>query len=236
MQGEDPAHPGQRARADRVDGAAGHQLLGGLEDQPQRNRQFRHPRQRQRGSQQDRGMRVVAAGVRRVGHGRFIRGTGPLGHRQRVHVGAQRDPRFVFGAEIAGQPRPAGQHLRVEPHVGQPFGDELCGGVFLAAQLRVAVEVPPPGDQVIGMLGQPRIGDIGEAHDATRWSRAVSTRSRSSADSARRTTVRANMIAPVDDRPVGAGTDGCGGEPGLVQGRAAGIDSDHRMDSQADVA
>ncbi len=114
VQREDPRHPGQRARRDGVDRAAGHQLLGGLEDQPHADRQLGHRRQRQRRAQQHRGVRVVAAGVRDVGHHRRVRRTGALGHRQRVHVGAQRDPRPVLRAEVAGQAGAAGQHLRVE--------------------------------------------------------------------------------------------------------------------------
>ncbi len=80
---------------------------------------------------------------------------GPLGHRQRVHVGAQRDPRQVLRPEIARQPGAAGQHLRVEPGVGQLRRDELGGGELLAAQLRVAVDVPAPPDQLVVVGGQP---------------------------------------------------------------------------------
>jgi hypothetical protein len=39
----------------------------------------------------------------------------PVGHRQRVHIGAQRDARRMLGTEVAGQPGAAGQHLRVQP-------------------------------------------------------------------------------------------------------------------------
>ncbi|OOK67359.1 hypothetical protein BZL30_7539 [Mycobacterium kansasii] len=47
------------------------------------------------------------------------------------------------------------------------------------------------------MGGQPRLGAVDEAHRAAaRCCRAASIRSRSSGFSARRTTVRANMIAP----------------------------------------
>ena len=144
VQREDPRHPGQRAGGDRVDRAAGHQLLGGLEDQPHADRQLGHRRQRQRGAEQHRGMRVVAAGVRDVGHHRGVRHSGPLGHRQRIHVGPQRDARPVLGPEIADQAGAAGQHLRVEAGVGELRRDELGGGELLPAQLRVGVDVPAP--------------------------------------------------------------------------------------------
>jgi hypothetical protein len=103
-----PAFTGHRARRDRVDRAAGHQLLGRLENQPQPDRQLRRPGQRERGAQQDRGVPVVPAGMRGVGHRRGVHGPGPLGHRQRIHVGPQRDSRLAVRAEVAGQPRPAG--------------------------------------------------------------------------------------------------------------------------------
>ena len=64
VQREDPRHPGQRARGDRVDRAAGHQLLGGLEDQPHPDRQFGHRRQRQRGARA--GPRCARRGRRRA--------------------------------------------------------------------------------------------------------------------------------------------------------------------------
>ncbi len=144
VQREDPRHARQRTGRDRVDRAAGHQLLGGLEDQPHTDRQFGHRRQRQRRSEQDRGVRVVTAGMGDVGHHRRVRRAGPLGHRQRVHVGPQRDPRPVLGPEVAGQPCSAGQHLRVEARVGQMGGDELGGRELLSPQLGVGVDVPAP--------------------------------------------------------------------------------------------
>ena len=57
------------------------------------------------GAQQDRGVGVVTARVRHVGHRRRVGRAGALGHRQRVHVGAQRDPRPVLGTEVADQAR-----------------------------------------------------------------------------------------------------------------------------------
>ena len=152
--------------------------------------------QRERRAEQDRGVRVVPAGVRHIRHRRCVGGAGPLGHRQRVHVGPQRDPGLPVGAEIAGQSRPAGQHLGFEPGVDQPLDDELRGGEFLAAQLRVAVQMPPPVDEVLAVGGQPGVRDLRKSHDAARFSSAASTRSRCSGDSASPTTVRASITAP----------------------------------------
>ncbi len=196
VQGEDPRHAGQRSGRDGVDGAARHQLFGGLEDQPHPDRKLGNRRQRQRGTQQDRGVRVMPAGVCHIGHGRGVRRAGALRHRQRIHVGAQRDPWLMLWAEVADQSGPAGQHLGVQPRVGQPLSDELSSGVFLAAQLRIAVDVPAPGDQVFVVGGQPRFCGVDEAHTAALHFCAAITRSRSAGVCARWTIVRASMIAP----------------------------------------
>lgn len=115
VQGEDPRHPGQRAGRDRVDGTTGHQFLGRLEDQPHPHRQLRYRSQCQCGTQQDRGVRIMATSMRDVGHGRGVGRAGPLGHRQRIHIGAQRDPRLMLRTEVAGESRSTGQHLGVQP-------------------------------------------------------------------------------------------------------------------------
>jgi hypothetical protein len=118
VQREDPSHSVQHSRRDRVDRAAGHQLLGRLEDQPHSDRRLRRRRQCQRGPEQNRGVRVMAAGVRDVGHIRGIGRSGALCHGQCVHVGPQCDPGPMLGAEVAGEAGTAGQYLRVEPGIG----------------------------------------------------------------------------------------------------------------------
>ena len=140
--------------------------------------------------------------------------------------------RPVLGAEVADQPGAAGQHLRVEPGVGQPLGDELRGGELLAAQLGVAVDVAAPVDQIVVVCGQPGFGGVGEAHARPHWP-MVATRAhgfaahapllpgcgrqhpvpfggrlRQAHDGARQ------HDGAVDDRAVAAGTRGSGGEAG----------------------
>ncbi len=196
VQREDARHPGQHTGRDRVDRTAGHQLLRRLEDQPHPDRQLGHRGQRECRAEQHRGVRIVAAGVRDVGHHRRERRPGPIGHRQRVHVGPQCDARPMLGAEVADQTGAAGQHLRIEARVGQMRRDELRGAELLPAQLRVGVDVPSPGHHVVVVGGQPGVGGFCESHDATRRASCSSTRSRSAVVSARLTTVRASMIAP----------------------------------------
>ena len=94
------------------------------------------------------------------------------------------------------KPGAAGQHLRVQPGVGQLRRDELRGGELLAAQLGMGVDVPAPGHHVVVVGVQPAVGGFCEGHDAARLAASSSTRSRSVGDSASATTVRASMIAP----------------------------------------
>ena len=231
MQREDARNPGQRARGDRVDRAAGHQLLGGLEDQPHADGQFGHRRQRQRGAQQDRGVRIVAAGVGDVRHHRCVRRPGPLGHRQRVHVGPQSDPRPVLRPEVAGQAGSAGQHLRVEAGVGQMRRDELGGGELLAPELGVGVDVAAPRHQVVVVGVQPEFGGLDDAAHDARLACSSSTRSRSAGVSARPTTVRASMIAPSMTAASALGPAAAAANAGWCTERATGIDADDRVDA-----
>ena len=164
VQREDARHPGQRAGGNRIQCAAGHQLLGGLEQQSHRDRQVRHRRQRGRGAQQDRGMRIVTAGMRHTRHRRRIRQPGLLVHGQSVDVGAQRDPGRAFGSDVARQAGPAGQDLRIESGVDEPFGDEPGGGELLATQFGVAVQMAAPADDVVVVGGQPRLGGLSQLH------------------------------------------------------------------------
>lgn len=85
-----------------------------------------------------------------------VRRPGPFGHRQRVHIGPQCDPRRVLRSEIADQSGAAGQRLRVQAGVDQPVGDVLGGGELLPPQLGMAVEVAAPPDEVVVVGGRPR--------------------------------------------------------------------------------
>ena len=112
-------------------------------------------------------MGVVSAGMRHARHRRGERQAGALGHWQRVDICAQRDAGRMVGPEIAHQTRPPGQSLRVQPGLGQPVGDKLGGDELLATQLRVAVDLAAPGDQVVIVRGQPRLCGVGQRHRAS---------------------------------------------------------------------
>ena len=94
VQAEDPGDAIERTGLDRHQRAAGHDLLGRLEDQP-------HPagqlvgdcRERQAGAEQRGRVHVVAAGVGHTLDGAGPGVVGPVLDRQRVEVGAQRDHR-----------------------------------------------------------------------------------------------------------------------------------------------
>ena len=86
----------ERAELHQVQRAAGHDLLGGLEEQPDpAGQQPAGVRlgQGQGGAEQGRGVDVVAAGVGDAGHGAGPRVDRGVLHRQRVEVGPQRHQR-----------------------------------------------------------------------------------------------------------------------------------------------
>ena len=151
MHAEDPVDTVQRARGDHVQRAAGHDLLGGLEDQPHPAGQLGRAGQRTGRAEQDRGMCVVAAHVRGTVHGGRVRQAGRLGQRQRVHVGTKRDT-TVTAADVADDAGAAGQHPRLQADRAQQRNDQLGSGELLAGKLGMGVDVPPPG-QHVGRVG-----------------------------------------------------------------------------------
>ncbi len=104
-------------------------------------------------------MRVVAAGMHHadllaVPFGAHLRGKGQvhlLGHRQRVHVGAQRH--HLAGQRALQQPDHAGvghagQHF-IETQFAQVFGDDAGGAELAVAEFGVGVKIAPPGDDLL---------------------------------------------------------------------------------------
>ena len=128
-------------------------------------------------------MRVVAAGVHHA--------------RQCVHIGAQGDPLPVVGADVAHQSRSAGQDFGLQTGVTEFLGNERGGGVLLAAQLGMSVQVTAPPDQIVVVGRQPGLDAVADVYEHARLREASSsTRSRSAGVCANRTTVRANIVAP----------------------------------------
>ncbi len=146
------------ALADDVERAAGHQLLGRLEDQPDPARQrVGVGGEGQPGAQHHRGVHVVAAGVadavvaRAVGHVLLVL------QRQRVDVRAQADDDVAL-AELADQAGPALQHLGRQPRVHEPVDQQPGRPPLLTAQLGVGVHVAAEGDQVLAVRREPAVG------------------------------------------------------------------------------
>ncbi len=177
MQAEDRAGHRvlQRALGDHHLGAAllafRRHLLGRLEDELHGPAQLRAHAGQDRGhAQQDGHVAVVAAGVHHahllaVPRRAHLRREGQvhlLGHRQRVHVGAQRDRRAGQGTlqhpDDAGV-RHAGTH-GVEAQRLQVRLHDACGAELAVAQLGVLVQVAPPGDD-LGFDGLGRAVDAG---------------------------------------------------------------------------
>jgi hypothetical protein len=156
VQGEHPRDVVHRTRGDHIDGTAGHDLLGVLEDQPDADRQFVHLGEGQGGAEQDRGVRVVTAGVGYPGDGRGERPAGVLLQRERIHIGAQGQA-WPRRADIADQTGAGGQFARFQTGLHQPGLDEFGGAVLGAGQFRIGVDVAAPADQIVTVVTQPRL-------------------------------------------------------------------------------
>lgn len=147
-------------------------LLGGLE---QRDHGAGHRVRGQfgAGAEQRGDMDVMAARVHDAGNGGGVVETGLLLYRQRVHVGAQphhRTGTAVQNADNTGAADVFG-HLPAG-HGAQFLGDQAGGGVLLARQLRMRVQVPVDLLPVLGGCGHGRTSFVGTVAPARRASRA----------------------------------------------------------------
>ena len=147
-------------------------LFRGLEDQDHLARQaVAHAGEDLRDREQDRRVRVVPAGVH-DGDALALVGAGGaagerqvdlFGHRQRVHVGAQRDhrprPRALDHRHHAGL---GDAGARREAHLAQPLGDVARGLELLVRELGVRVQMAPPLDQPTGDRAGAEVDVAGE--------------------------------------------------------------------------
>ena len=130
---------------------AGTALLGRLEDHGHLAGEVAGFGEIARGAEQHRGMAVMAAGMHQA---RGLRGIGQPGRlldRQRIHVGAQAEHLDLAAAGLAAlddaddaglaQPR----RDLVTAEFAQPVGHEGRGPMHLVEQLRVRMDIPPPG-------------------------------------------------------------------------------------------
>ena len=152
VHGEHGVHAVERARGDGVVGAAGHDLLGGLEDAAHRDAALDQGRLarlegEQRPEQRD-DVHVVAARVADArGEGGEVE-AGALTHRQGVHVGAQRDAVLGVGRADVGEQAGAGQQTHPDARGVEAAGHGLGRARLLAGQLGMGMEVPPDVDEL----------------------------------------------------------------------------------------
>ncbi len=153
VQAERAAHAGERTEVDHAERAAGHDLLGRLEEQPHPARE-QSPlvdlRQRQPGPQQGGGVDVVPAGVRNPRRHAGPRVLGAVVDGQRVEVGTQRHER-PRGTDVGDQTRPWEAGHRKARFL-EPGGHEVGGADLVPGQLGVGMQVAPKGDEVFVVL------------------------------------------------------------------------------------
>jgi hypothetical protein len=141
--------------------AAAPAFLGRLEDQHGRAGKTAGLRKVFRGTEQHRGVPVVAAGVHLAGRGRAVGKVRPLRDRQGVHVGPQSDhpgpcPGRLAPANDADDAGPAdARHHLVAPEGFQLFDNACCGAVNIEQQFRVSVEIAAPSRDLRVQAGNP---------------------------------------------------------------------------------
>ena len=139
---------------------AGAALLGRLEDHHRGAGEIARLGEVFGGSQQHRGVAVVAAGVHLAGHRRLIRQAGLLLERQRIHVGAQ--PHHLAAglatglaaaddADDAGA-ADAGHHL-VAAEILELFRHRGGRAMHVVLQLRMHMHVAAPGGDLVVQVG-----------------------------------------------------------------------------------
>ena len=153
VQGEDPARHRRARRPPSLQRAAGHDLLGRLEDQahpPGQQPAHGAGRQREARAQQRGGVDVVPARVADAGHRRSAHGDRRhVVQRQGVEVGAQRRRRSARLPDVARSGRGrCREQLRRQPGRSRRSATSWsCAS--LVRELGVGVQVAPEGDQLV---------------------------------------------------------------------------------------
>jgi hypothetical protein len=148
VQGGDEADPLEQPGPDHLQGAAGGELLGRLEDQPYGAAQVQTGLgEGEAGAGEHGGVHVVTAGVADPSHPGPVGDVLDVGDGQGVDVGAQGHDRAA-GADVTDQPGAGVQDARGQAGGGQLAGDPLGGGPLLPAEFGVGVQVPAQRDQV----------------------------------------------------------------------------------------
>ena len=153
VQRVDRVEAGHRPGGDRAHGAARDHLLGRLEDQPDAPGQV-HRREDAGHPEQDRGVRVVPAGMTRARGARAVRDVLEVGQRQRVDVGTQRDHSLAL-ADVADDAGAAGQHGRRQSEHPQPLGDQVGRALLGEAELGMCMQVAADRDQLGLVRSEP---------------------------------------------------------------------------------
>ena len=156
----------EAAVGEHVECAARDALLGGLEDEPHAvSSESRVFGEEQGRSDSDRGVDVVPAGMADPVCRAAVRNVLEVVHGECVDVGADSDHRAQGGAWARGVGDHAGPHRhRPAPVSGaaDQVGDHPGRAVFVAAQLRVSMEVSTNLDEAVVMCVEPSIQRVCE--------------------------------------------------------------------------
>ena len=145
---------------------AGERFLGGLKDEHHAAGEFVALLGQHGGdAKRDRHMRVVPAGVHLAGNLRRERQTGRFAHRQRVHVGADRDGRSRLAAFQHGDDAgPANARAAGDCQPREELLHAFRGFVFVERKLRVLMDLAPQRDQFVGPAVGRRLDRLEQIH------------------------------------------------------------------------
>ena len=166
VQAEDVRRTRDPSLADDIDGSPGHGLLARLKDQahgagdPLNLREGSYD---ESGSQHNRGVRIVTAGMRHTLATRSILRRRAIGHREGIDIGTKHPERSRgIAGHIADHTGADLQRLRMQAGDLEPLRDGLGGRVLGVRQLRLGVQTAAEGNELV-LPGMGEGGD-GIAH------------------------------------------------------------------------
>jgi len=141
-------------------------LLRRLEDDHRRAREIARLGEIFGGAEQHGGVAVMAAGMHLARHGRLVRETRLLFEWQSVHVGAQTDhlgPGLAAANDTDHAGSPDAGHDLIATETLEPVGNGRRRAVHIVEELRMRVQVTPPGRD-LGM----KVGDaVDDRHETS---------------------------------------------------------------------
>ena len=154
----------ESAGRDQLGRSGGNRLLGALEDQADPAREpalAGELLQGQAEAEHHRGVHVMTARVRDLGHRRLVGHVLEVLQRQRVEVGPERDHPVTL-ADVADHAVALGQQTGRQAGHGELTGDQGRRLELVVGRLGVRVQVPSNGYELLAVRGEPAVELAGQ--------------------------------------------------------------------------